>query len=47
MSLRITVPGFDGALVIHVPEGHGLAGNIKAHGLKRAVVSWIMVEEIQ
>jgi len=47
MSLRITVPGFDGALVIHVPEGHDLARNIGWHGLHKAVMDRLVVEEIQ
>jgi hypothetical protein len=47
MSLRITVPGFDGALVIHVPEGHDLARNIGWHGLYKAVMDRLVVEEVQ
>jgi hypothetical protein len=47
MSLRITVPGFDGALVIHVPEGHDLARNIGWNGLYKAVMDRLVVEEIQ
>ena len=47
MSLRITVTGFDGALVIHVPEGHDLAKSIYQHGLDRTLAGRLEVEEIQ
>jgi hypothetical protein len=47
MSLCITVSGFDGALVIHVPEGHVLARSIERLGLDRAVMVRLVVEEIQ
>jgi hypothetical protein len=47
VSLRLKVAGFDQELVIHVPEGHGLSGDIGRHGLQRAVKDRVSVEEVQ